>query len=260
MSVRSFASTAILGSLVACSNGSTGSDSVRTITPQPEAEQPETLAGAIGDYHREILALLESARMEYPVPYVRQQLEEILAGVADGSVVVETILTTEPAYSHLYARYRTLPDGRPVIQYFFMAGASFVAALVAQVQSMDRSVIDPLLTDWYVHVTLHEWSHYRLGHRFDESVTPAIHARQESEAWATVLEHVIHPAIQFSRFTVPLGDEVVYGYACWIAANGYTVHPAWQAFVQWITHEGPAEALEPLCVDAFVDAMGAPAE
>ena len=215
--------------------------SVKEVTPAADGGSAED---ALRNVQAIVINLLRQASREYPVPYVREQLREVVRGVDDKSVVIATIFTTEPAYEHLYARFRKTPNGRPMIEYYLSAIARFSESLAKQLGTIESAVIDPLYMDWYVQITIHEWTHYKRGHRYNNGVTPEIHAQQESEAWANVFENVVYPAIQQGRFSHPLGEEVSYGYFCWLKASGDTEHPAWKAFVKLVAANGTIEDVE----------------
>lgn len=223
----------------------TVNDHVVWIDGRTQDDHAASLEQALEDYHKAVLNTLRRASTEYPVPYVREQLAEILRGVDQRGIVVATFYTSDPGYEHLYARFRRTEDDRPMIQIFFTAQARFVQDFIERIGTDTSEVVDPLLTDWYVATILHEWVHYKRGHRYDEAVTPEIHLQQESEAWATIFERVVYPAIRERRFSFPLDDGIVYGYACWVAANGDTKHPAWKAFMRFTEGNAPLEELMP---------------
>ncbi len=207
----------------------------RAETIQVQAKTDKQLVEDVGEYQDQVITMLRQASVEYPVPYVREQLVEILRGVDNKSVVIANVFAADPAYDGLHARFRRTEDGRPMIQFFFKSNARFVMDLADRLGTDESGVLDPLLMDWFVFVTVHEWTHYKLGHRYDAGVDLATHMRQESEAWADGFAKVVAPAIQRGRFSFPLSNEIVYGFVCFKAAHGCVTHPAWQAFVRAIT-------------------------
>lgn len=196
------------------------------------------------DFLKEFVAILRKAKSDYPVPYVREQLDEILSGFDKRKVVFAAIASAKSKERHIYARLEYTKNGFPLIELYILPIAKYIKELADYMDSRNKCQnIDALLTDWFVALAIHEWTHHKLRHSGDEYLPMAQHLRQESEAWANVLGNVVEPAMRHGRFATIIGDEYPYGLACYRAAKKNTADPLWQAFVYWIAADGPDDEL-----------------
>lgn len=221
------------------------------IGDRPDMDPAEMRQEIVQEYHDEVIKLMRRASQDYPVPYVRTTLSEIIQGIDQKKIVLATVMeyggsADERRDSH--AMFRHTNNGRPMIVLFMMNNGSVVERIAEELGSRQTDVMDPPLMDWYVTLFVHEWIHKQHGHRYDATVTVPIHMQQESEAWFETCAKVMEPAAQQGRFQVPLNLELAYAYACYKASGKDMTKEPWQAFVKYIAIGGPVYEVQILCL------------
>jgi hypothetical protein len=177
-----------------------------------------------------ILCFLRQASSEHPVAGARTRLKEIIERLDKDKAVARMTESLEADHHHPFARVVIDADGRPAVEYSLASWTEGVRGLTSP-DSIDG------LKDVIVAATLHGWEHFRLRHQLGGDVRQETLARQESEVWQTLMVDVLAPGRKEHRFVVSEKDDkqTYYGLLCYAAAESKLDHPAWQAFLSWVS-------------------------
>lgn len=208
-------------------------------TMEPIEIAPETLE-SMQNVQGLVIDLLRTAAVEYPIEQPRVHVAEMMELFENGELVIG--MTSMPD-SNRYASYGIMPDGRPQVL-FHVEPTNDVLQSLAEVYGTEAAIIDPVIMDWFVFLSIHEWHHHILGHGETEEHTPEVHWQHESEVWAHTTAELIIPIMQSNHLEVPPVIEWAYAGLAYVTAEGDQGHPAWIAFIDWYMGEGSVEALD----------------
>jgi hypothetical protein len=181
-----------------------------------------------------ILYFLRQASFDHPVSTARTRLKEII-DLLDRDKAEARIVEAIPLdHQHPFARVVMDAGGKPAIEYSLVSWTQ-------SVQGLASADLTEGLKDLTVAATLHGWEHYRLHHRLGADVEKKTLVSQESEVWQSMIVEVLAPGRKEQHFLLSEKDDsqTYYGLLCFGAADGKLDHPAWKAFLSWVTSPEP---------------------
>jgi len=177
-----------------------------------------------------ILCFLRQASLDHPVSAARSRLKDIIDHLDGEKAVARMAESVPPDHQHPFARVVVDPDGRPAIEYSLMNWTQSVQGPVS------ADLVEGL-KDLTVAATLHSWEHFRLHHQLADNIDKETLASQESEVWQSMMVDVLAPGRKERHFLLSEKDDsqTYYGLLCFGASDGKLDHPAWKAFLSWVT-------------------------
>ncbi len=192
---------------------------------------------------KDALERLHWASQNYPVPYAQEKLTELLAAYDAGQVLIEQVSATDREYTQYDAKLGYTPEGHPIIHYVWENNLRVIQAMEDKC-GLDVLKAERAVTDYYVFLALHEWSHHTHGHK---SPTAETIRADESQALEDSMGLLVIPGVAAGRFQLTFGETFVFGLKCYVSAGQNVEHSSWQSFMDWSMEnlDGPPNCPDP---------------